>query len=384
MRNPPRILVVDDNPTNVEILRVRLTAQGYEVVTAVDGLHALEQARALDPDLVLLDVMMPKLDGISVLKELKQDAKLKFVPIIMVTAKADPRDMVAGLEAGGDDYLTKPFEQAALVARVRSLLRIKELHDTVQTQAEKLKAQTAELSTWNQQLEERVAAQLTEIERIGRLQRFLAPQVAKMIASGDSPEAMLASHRREVTVVFCDLRGFTAFTERSEPEEVMVVLRDYHESLGELIFRYEGTLDRFAGDGIMIIFNDPIPCDDHTERAVQLALDMRDQVGKLSVQWQRKGHKLGFGVGIASGYATLGQIGFEHRREYTAIGSVINLASRLCDEARPGQIVIGQRAFSAIEHCVESTPIGELSLKGFTAPIAAYEINGWRGAPRSS
>jgi len=379
LRTPPRILVVDDNPTNVEILRVRLTAQGYEVVTAADGEAALVQARALDPDLVLLDVMMPKLDGISVLKELKQDAKLKFVPVIMVTAKADPRDMVAGLEAGGDDYLTKPFEQAALVARVRSLLRIKELHDTVQQQASKLKEQTEELSSWNQQLEQRVAAQLAEIDRIGRLQRFLAPQVARLIASGDSPEAMLASHRREVSVVFCDLRGFTAFTERSEPEEVMAVLRDYHESLGELIFRYEGTLDRFAGDGIMIVFNDPIQCADHTERAVQLALEMRGQVDQLQAQWQRKGHRLGFGVGIASGYATLGQIGFEQRREYTAIGSVINLASRLCDEARPGQIVIGQRAFGAVEHCVEAAPIGELTLKGFTAPVAAYEVVSWRG-----
>jgi class 3 adenylate cyclase/CheY-like chemotaxis protein len=382
LRNPPRILVVDDNPTNVEILRVRLTAQGYDVVTAADGEAALEQARALDPDLVLLDVMMPKLDGISVLKELKQDAKLKFVPVIMVTAKADPRDMVQGLEAGGDDYLTKPFEQAALVARVRSLLRIKELHDKVQQQAEKLQAQTEELSSWNEQLEARVAEQLAEIDRIGRLQRFLAPQVARLIASEEAGEAMLASHRREVTVVFCDLRGFTAFTERSEPEEVMVVLREYHESLGELIFRYEGTLDRFAGDGIMIVFNDPIPCDDHTERAVQLALEMRDRVTELSAQWQRKGHRLGFGVGVASGYATLGQIGFDQRREYTAIGSVINLASRLCDEARPGQIVIGQRAFSAIEHRVEAASIGDLKLKGFSDPVAAYEIVSWRGELR--
>jgi adenylate cyclase len=374
---------VDDNPTNLEILRVRLNAQGYEVVTAVDGEDALARARELEPDLVLLDVMMPKLDGISVLKLLKQDTKLRFVPVILVTAKADTRDIVQGLEAGGDDYLTKPYEQAALVARVRSLLRVKELHDTVLQQASQLKEQTEQLSSWNRLLEDRVAAQLAEIERIGRLQRFLAPQVAKMIASSDAPESVLTSHRREVTVVFCDLRGFTAFTETSEPEEVMGVLHEYHESLGELIFRYEGTLDRFAGDGIMIIFNDPIPCADHTERAVHLALDMRGRVETLSQQWRRKGHVLGFGVGIASGYATLGQIGFEQRREYTAIGSVINLASRLCDEARPGQIVIGQRAFSSIEQHVESTPIGELSLKGFAKPIAAYEILSWRGQPQS-
>jgi class 3 adenylate cyclase len=374
---------VDDNPTNLEILRVRLNAQGYEVVTAVDGEDALARARELEPDLVLLDVMMPKLDGISVLKVLKQDTKLRFVPVILVTAKADTRDIVQGLEAGGDDYLTKPYEQAALVARVRSLLRVKELHDTVLQQATQLKEQTEQLSSWNRLLEERVATQLAEIERIGRLQRFLAPQVAQMIASSDAPEKALASHRREVTVVFCDLRGFTAFTETSEPEEVMGVLHEYHESLGELIFRYEGTLDRFAGDGIMIIFNDPIPCADHTERAVHLALDMRARVETLSTHWRRKGHTLGFGVGIATGYATLGQIGFEKRREYTAIGSVINLASRLCDEARPGQIVVGQRAFSSVEQHVEAASIGELTLKGFAKPVAAHEILSWRDQPQA-
>jgi adenylate cyclase len=383
LRSPPRILAVDDVPTNLEILKVRLESQGYEVVTAADGEEALLRARELEPDLVLLDVMMPKLDGISVLKQLKLEAAQKFVPVILVTAKADTRDIVNGLEAGGDDYLTKPFEQAALLARVRSLLRTKELHDTVQQQALKLKEQTEQLSSWNQTLEERVAAQLAEIDRIGRLQRFLAPQVAQMIASSDSPESALASHRREVTVVFCDLRGFTAFTETSEPEEVMGVLHDYHEGLGELIFRHEGTLDRFAGDGIMIVFNDPIAYADHTERAVRLALDMRDQVEKLSEQWRRRGHTLGFGVGIAAGYATLGQIGFEQRREYTAIGSVINLASRLCDEARPGQIIIGQRAFSAVEQNVEAQSIGELSLKGFAKPVAAHAIIRWREQPTS-
>jgi len=275
---------VDDNPTNLEILRVRLNAQGYEVVTAVDGEDALARARELEPDLVLLDVMMPKLDGISVLKQIKKDEMLRFIPVILVTAKADTRDVVSGLEAGGDDYLTKPFEQAALVARVRSLLRIKELHDTVQAQATKLKEQTEQLSSWNRLLEERVATQLAEIERIGRLQRFLAPQVVQMIASSEAADSMLASHRREITVLFCDLRGFTAFTETSEPEEVMAVLREYHESLGELIFRYEGMLDRFVGDGIMVVFNDPIPCADHTERAVRLALEMRERVDELATQ----------------------------------------------------------------------------------------------------
>jgi len=201
--------------------------------------------------------------------------------------------------------------------------------------------------------------------------------VAQMIASSDAPDSLLASHRREVTVMFCDLRGFTAFTEVSEPEEVTAVLQDYHECMGELIFRYEGTLERFLGDGIMIVFNDPIPCADHTERAVRLALDMRRKVDELAKAWARKGHLLGFGIGIASGYATLGQVGFEHRREYTANGSVINLASRLCDEAKPGQIVISQRAFAAVEKWVGASHIGQLSLKGFNRPIDAYEVVSW-------
>jgi len=383
LRTPPRILVADDNATNLELIRVRLSSLGYEVVTAVDGEEALVRARELEPDLVLLDIMMPKLDGISVLKELKRDAALSFVPVILVTAKADTRDVVDGLESGGDDYLTKPFEHAALVARVRSLLRIKELHDTVQSQAVQLREQTEQLASWNQLLEQRVAAQLTEIERIGRLRRFLAPQVAQMIASSEASQTLLASHRREITTLFCDLRGFTAFTESSEPEEVMAVLHDYHESLGHLIFRYEGTLERFLGDGIMIIFNDPIACTDHTARAVRLALDMRSKVDDLASQWSRRGYELGFGIGIATGYATLGQVGFEHRREYTAIGSAINLAARLCGEARSGQIVIDQRAFSSVEPWVEAARIGELVLKGFNRPVPAFEILRWCEEPRA-
>ncbi len=360
---------------------MRLTAHGYELVTAVDGEDALAKVREFEPDLVLLDVMMPKLDGISVVKQLKQDNQLRFIPVILVTAKSDTRDVVAGLEAGGDDYLTKPVEQSALVARVKSLLRIKELHDKVQAQTAQLQEQTEQLSSWNQLLEQRVTDQLQEIERMSRLQRFLAPQVAKMIASSDAPEAQLSSHRRDITVMFCDLRGFTAFTESTEPEEVMGVLHEYHEGLGELIFRYEGTLERFLGDGIIIVFNDPIPCADHTERAVGLALDMRTAVERLAKEWRRKGHVLGFGIGIASGYATLGQIGFEHRREYTAIGSVINLASRLCSEAQAGQIVISQRAFSSVEGSVEAVPIGDLTLKGFNRSVPAYNVLRWRGQP---
>jgi adenylate cyclase len=379
LRTPPRILAVDDVPANLDILKVRLEAEGYEVFTAVDGEQALEKVRELEPDLVLLDILMPKLDGIAVVKRLKSEAAGRFIPVILVTAKADTRDVVQGLNAGGDDYLTKPYEQAALLARVRSLLRIKELHDKSQQQAEQLERQSEQLANWNRLLEERVAEQMTKIERISQLQRFLAPHVATMIASSDAPDDALASHRREVTVVFCDLRGFTAFTDRSDPEEVMTVLREYHESVGELIFRYEGTLDRFIGDGIMIVFNDPIACDNHAERAVRLSLDMRERVNALAAKWRGRGHELGFGIGIASGYATLGLIGFERRREYTAIGRVTNLASRLCGSARPGQIVVAQQVYARVESNVEAAPLGELELKGFSRPMTAYQILSWRG-----
>src|ERR1700748_338738 len=217
-RDPPLVLVVDDVPDNVDILQMRLESQGYEVVTAGDGVEALEKTRELRPDLVLLDIMMPKLDGIETVKQLKADTLLPFIPVILVTAKTDGADVIAGLESGGDDYLTKPVDHAALSARVRAMLRIKALHDTVQTQAQRLEEQAAELAAWSKTLEERVAAQIGEIERIGRLKRFLAPQIAEtIVASGG--EAILESHRRDIVVLFCDMRGFTALAETAEPED---------------------------------------------------------------------------------------------------------------------------------------------------------------------
>lgn len=251
-------------------------------------------------------------------------------------------------------------------------------HHTVQQQAGKLQEQTDQLLDWNKSLEERVEKQLGEIERIRRLERFLAPQVAQLIASSDGHDALLDSHRREVTVVFCDLRGFTSFTESTEPEEAMNVLREYHAALGELIFKYEGTLDRYAGDGVMILFNAPIQFEDHTRRAIRMAVEMRDSIGQLTRQWRNRGHILGFGVGVAVGYATLGQIGFDRRLEYAAIGSVTNLASRLCDEAKANQIVVSQRAYGMVAEWVEAGPTQELQLKGFNHPILAVEILRWR------
>jgi len=253
-------------------------------------------------------------------------------------------------------------------------------NDTVRQQADKLQQQTDQLKDWNKSLEERVETQLGEIERIRRLERFLAPQVAQLIASGDGHDGLLDSQRREVTVVFCDLRGFTAFTESTEPEEAMNVLREYHAALGELIFKYEGTLDKYAGDGVMILFNAPIQFEDHVKRAVKMSVEMRDTIGPLTERWRNRGHNLGFGIGIALGYATLGQIGFENRLEYAAIGSVTNLASRLCDEAKANQIVVSRRVYGMVEPWVEGRAIDDLNLKGFNHPVLAAEILSWREA----
>ena len=368
MRDPPRILVVDDNFANVDILETRLKSQGYETHAARDGEEALAVARETLPDLILLDIMMPKLNGIEVCRRLKADVAFPFTPIIMVTAKADSKDIVTGLEAGGDDYLTKPIDQAALVARVESMLRIKSLHDTVEEQ-------NAKLEEWNRTLEARVAAQLDEIERVGRLKRFLPPQVAEAIVSTGN-DTILESHRREVTVAFCDLRGFTTFAETAEPEEVMAVLGEYHATLGEIIYSYEATLERFLGDGLMVLFNDPVPCPDPEQRAVKMAVEMREAVETLSAKWQRLGHHLGFGIGIAQGHATLGRIGFEGRYDYAAIGTVANLASRLCDEAEPSQILISQRVMIEVEDLITAETIGKLSLKGLHQPVDVFGVIG--------
>ncbi|TMJ47214.1 MAG: response regulator [Alphaproteobacteria bacterium] len=370
MNKPPRILIVDDNETNRDILVTRLQAHGYELAQAADGEEALTAAKSLLPDLILLDVMMPKLDGIEVCRRLKSDPAMPFTPIILVTAKSDTKDIVAGLNAGADEYLTKPIDQAALVARVNSVLRIKELHDQVQAQA-------AQLADWNRSLEQRVTEQLGEIERVGRLRRYLAPQIAELVlASGD--DHVLETRRREITVAFCDLRGFTAFAETAEPEEVTTVLREYHGCVGPLIHKFEGTLERFAGDGVMIVFNAPLPCPDPSPRAVRMAIEMREGVAELGVKWRKYGHELGFGVGIAQGYATLGPIGFEGRFDYTAIGTVVNLAARLCGEARSGQILVDRKVHAAIEALADLEAAGELTLKGLQRPVPAFNVRALR------
>ena len=364
MHNPARILVVDDNEINRDILVTRLSKHGYEMLQAADGEEALASAAQHRPDLMLLDVEMPKLDGFEVCRRLKKDPAMPFMPIILCTARAASQDVVTGLDAGADEYLTKPIDQAALVARVRSMLRIKELHDQVQAQAK-------DLASWNQTLEQRVNEQVSELDRMNKLKGFLSPQIAKLVVSD---EKLLESHRRDITAVFCDLRGFTAFAEHAEPEDIITVLQEYYRCLGESIDRFEGTLQHFAGDGLLIIFNDPIPCPDPAIRAVRMAVEMRCHVAALAEKWRRYGHELGFGIGIASGHATLGNVGYEGRFHYSATGTVVNLGSRLCAHANDGQILIDGRVQVAVEKLAELEPLGELDLKGLHRPIRAFNV----------
>jgi class 3 adenylate cyclase len=365
--NPQRkVLVVDDAPKNVKLLADLLAAKGYAVVTATSGREALEQVDKDQPDLVLLDVVMPDVSGYEVCRRIRENPDQRLLPIVMVTALDPGEERVKGIEAGADDFLTKPINQPELLARVRSLLRVKELHDTV-------KAQASQLAEWNKTLAHRVDEQVTQLGRLARLKRFLSPQLAELIVSGEA-EDPLKSHRREITVVFVDLRGFTAFAEVSEPEEVMSVLREYHAEMGRLIVEHDGTVERFTGDGMMVFFNDPFPVPNPAEHAIRMALAMRKRVVTLADAWTKQGYDLHFGVGIAMGYATIGAIGFEGRWDYAAIGTVTNLAARLCGEAHPGQILISQRVLAAVEDLIDVERVGDFSLKGFHKPVPVFDV----------
>jgi adenylate cyclase len=368
MSAPARILVVDDLPQNVKLLADLLGAKGYVVATASSGPEALLKVEADPPDLVLLDVMMPEMSGYEVCRKIRENPANGILPVVMVTSLDPTQERIRGLEAGADDFLTKPVNQPELLARVRSLVRVKELYDTVQMQA----VQLAEL---NKTLEQRVSEQVAQLDRLGRLKRFFSPQLAELIVAGDA-EDPLRSHRREVTVVFLDLRGFTAFAETAEPEEVMGVLREYHTEMGRLILEHEGTLERFTGDGMMVFFNDPVPVPNPAERAIRMAVAMRDRVRDLRIKWKKRGVDLDLGVGIAQGYATIGAIGFEGRMDYGAIGTVTNLAARLCGEAKPGQVLVSQRMLGMVEELADAGEVGELVLKGFSKPVSAFNITG--------
>ena len=366
MSAPATILVVDDIPLNVKLLADLLAVKGYAVTTAASGDEALRKVESERPDLVLLDVVMPGMSGYEVCRAIRRNPATGILPVIMVTALDPAAERIKGLDAGADDFLTKPINQPELLARVRSLLRIKSLYDTVQEQS-------AKLAEWNTTLEKRVNEQLSQLESLSQLKRFFSPQLAEAILTGGAGDP-LASHRREVAVVFLDLRGFTAFAEISEPEEVMRVLREYHAEMGKLILAHEGTLERFTGDGLMIFFNDPVVVPNPAERALRMAVAMRDCVKDMSIGWHKHGYDLGLGIGIAQGFATIGAIGFEGRLDYGAVGTVTNLAARLCGEAKSGQILTNRKTLSEIDELVEAEPIGDLKLKGFANPLAAFNI----------
>ncbi len=365
---PAKILVVDDTPANVKLLVDVLTVTGYAATAATNGEEALAQIASEPPDLVLLDIMMPGLSGYEVCERLRADPDTALLPVVLCTSLDPQQERIKGIEAGADDFVSKPINRPELLARVKSLLRIKTLQDEVKSQA-------AELAQWNQTLEERVQEQVDQLERLSRLKGFFSPQLAEAIVAGG--EDLLKTHRREVSVVFLDLRGFTAFTDRAEPEEVMELLHTYHAQMGAIVLAHGGTLERFAGDSIMVFFNDPVPVDQPAERAVLMALEMQQAFPSLGDPWRRRGFDLGLGCGIAQGYATLGVIGFEGRRDYAAIGNVTNLAARLCAEAEASQVLVDRKIMAEIEPMVAATAVGPLTLKGFGQPVPAFEVERW-------
>jgi class 3 adenylate cyclase/CheY-like chemotaxis protein len=512
-----KVLAVDDTPENLRLVEALLGPQGYDVVTAATGREALAMLPRENPDLLLVDIVMPEMNGYEVTKAVRADPNWRHVPVIMITATGGA-DLVRSLEAGADDFVSKPFDKNELLARVKSLIRVKSYHDDL---ADALEHQTAigevlkevgqatrdatpvfmavirhaqrlcradnvgmwrrdgdefvfVADTWGKstfqeyaaghpqdmtasgvvgraarlkqsvlipdldvdpdyppealaQLRKAVPAKqlfgvplLLDGEVIGvismiwaathpvsdrevalvetfadqaalavnnvrlfqtverqreELSRYLSPQIGELITSEEG-KRLLDGHRRAVTVAFCDLRGFTPFSETVEPEEVLSVLRTYHKAMGELIAEHGGTLEHFEGDGMMVFFNDPMEVADHEDRAVRMAVAMRDRFARISEPWKKKGYELGFGVGVATGYATLGRIGYEGRYDYAAIGNVTILAQRLSARAEPGQILISQRMNAAVEERVGTTSIGDLEIKGLTRPVPAFEVTG--------
>lgn len=365
MNGDGKILVVDDVPQNVRLLEAVLAPRGYEVVTATDGDGALRLVESEEPDLVLLDVVMPKLDGYEVCRRLRARPETAMLPVLMVTASVAEKAKV--IEAGADDLIAKPFNQDEMLARVRSLLRIKRYHDTVEAQA-------AELLQLNRSLEGRVHAQVRELERMQKLRRFLSPQLADaIVSSGD--DSILRSHRRKVAMFFADLRGWTSFVDTVEPEELMQVLGEFHRTIGGLVRRFDATVGFLEGDGVQLFFNDPTEVPDAALRAVRMGCALREEMeAELTPQWLKRGYELDFGAGIALGYATCGEVGFEGRSDYAAIGAVTNLASRLADEARAGEVLIAQRLYAEVEADVEVEPAREFTLKGFRQPMTAFNL----------
>ncbi len=364
MGEQAKVLVVDDTPHNVKLLADLLTVKGYAVTTAVNGEEALAKIASDPPDIVLLDVMMPGLSGYDVCRRIRADPATALLPVVLCTSLDPQQERINGIAAGADDFLGKPINQPELFARVQSLLRIQRLHEQTQRQAR-------ELAQWSATLEDRVAKQVAELEGLSRLKRFFSPKLADLILEGGTADP-LKSRRREIAVVMCDLRGFTAYAESTEPEELMRTLGVFHAEMGRLVMAHEATLERFTGDGMMAFLGDPVPFENCGQRGVALALDMRDAAQVLTEKWKKRGVDLGLGIGVAQGFATVGAIGFEGRIDYGAIGTVTNLAARLCQQARAGEVIIAQRVYAEVEADVETEDMGELQLHGFARPVRAY------------
>ena len=372
----PTILIVDDTPANLTLL-AEVLKPDYRTKAAVSGEKALKLASsATPPDMILLDIMMPGMDGYEVCRRLKADPATRGIPVIFVTAMNEVEDETRGLELGGVDYLTKPISAAIVKARIRTHLLLHAQAKAMERMIVELETQAAELSNFNRTLEDRVSDGVNQVERLGRLKRFFSPSVVDFLLSGTADDP-LKTHRREVAAVFLDLRGFTAFTETSDPEDVMRVISEYHAAMGEIVMTNGGTVERFAGDGIMIFFNDPVQIDNPAAKAVQTTIEMQERFATLAHGWKKRGYELAMGIGIAQGYATIGAIGFEGRRDYGVIGTVTNLAARLCGEATGGQILVSQRVQGFVADFVDTSPVGELNLKGFHRPIAAYAVLGY-------
>ena len=374
MTSPARVLVVDDDPLNRMMLSLSLESEGHTVVQADNGRAALDLLASEPADLVLVDIEMPVMDGYAVLRARRDDPALREVPFIVISAVDEMASIVQCIELGAEDYLPKPFDPVLLHARINACLEKKRLRDQEKALFATVAQQAAELKEWNALLEQRVEEKVREVDQLRKLEGYVAPQIAQVIVTGG--EEALQSHRREITVLFCDLRGFTSFAETAEPEDVSAVLGEFHQAVGPAIFRHEGTVPYFTGDGMMVVFNDPLPCDDPAWRAVRLAVEMRDAAASLSEAWRQRGYNLKLGVGIAVGYATCGRIGFEGRFEYTAVGTVANLASRLCDAAEGGQILLEQRVFNLVKDFVSAESLGVMEFKGLSRSVPTFSLLG--------
>ena len=369
------ILIVDDTPTNLALM-VELLRPHYRTRMATSGDRAI--ALTLDtndpPDLILLDIMMPVVNGYDVCRRIKAEPRTRDIPIIFLSAMGAVEDETLGLELGGVDYVTKPIRPGIVLARVRTHLAMARQARDRERGITRLEQQAGELSELNRTLEQRIADGVAQLERLSRLKRYFSPSVVDLMLSGGT-EDPLKSHRREVAAAFVDLRGFTAFTETSDPEDVMQVMHQYHDAMGALVMSHGGTLEHFAGDGMMVYFNDPVEIDNPALVAVTMAIGMQARFAGLEQDWHRRGYSLSLGIGVALGFATIGAIGFEGRRDYGVIGNVTNLAARLCGEARGGQILVSQRVHGCVTDHVCSAPVGNMQLKGFANPVAVYAVS---------